>query len=1075
MTGFTFTQDANYNGIKLDISSGSMGDIVKAQLYDTEGTDINFSMNVIGYTNSSGFEIPLADIQGDGNYKEALLKDNLQLVLNNSNNEKIKDIYITQQLPHGKLQSITPGKNKVTFQVEFDTDTFNNLNTSSPPTFYVTLTDTLNEFWGNTDGNVEVTLSSTKVSDGIYRATLEDASLNNGETYNLDILSANNNVDTKVQVDYNNVTRPFTPFDRPSELSVPSAVNTLALDGSNNRTVDFAVKKAEGDFNYAVAKYVLEVNDVTKEITLDVSNGQVVNPGNNTLIQDDATGSWNVSLKRTDALFNSIADGATFSLKTHLEGKVPDASGNPTGKWIKGAEYTKSNVKMNHPLASSDLVISEVKSNGDQVVQFELNQPLNAYFDSSAGLQLAKVYHVNVDASNQETGVTAIFDFKNILKQQIDASGSMNKVSVELTGNDLSNNSYGKKLRMVIHAYETNMKSGSDNKLSKTTGYNVLNCVPTDEASPLSFSNSTTDLTATLTWSDSSANVDRLRYYVTNTTNNTKIGGVVTSASGGSQQVTIENLTAGVKYEHSYIYEKKASGDEPYNTLIPSGYIQGAEKPGNPRFFFAKTAPLISSVTYALADCSSTEFTKIKVVGNAQGHSVKQFYVLVNSTDTEDVVKYKLVDASGLKDVCGNDLNIDAANNPGEAPTEFSLEFDMGASLVVFPQDKQMNFVVMDTSSTIDPVKYSAGADVNAATFGENYSKAKSDIDSYRAAYNKTDSAYTDASSNVDNSLNVLYGGNGHDGLLDASRNLKAENTYNVLVNNAKTAFATWYASDASHALAYTALNDASNILNSFITNFHNPANAKTSSLDDPVDNSALTAWNNMSPVNGIITKEVTVGTVTAKVEVDASRNVAYSLSGIKQNSNVPIIIDVSGVNTANILSDRIKSAFEKAKSDASGNLTTASATDASNYSAFKKAVSDRNTGYATYKDSYDIYSTLIDNMNNTIAGWNNNLSPSLNNLATLKSNFATSYQLWYESKLHYDCSENSYETIGTDASNVAIYNTFVSDLDGNKYILNQDIEDKIPLLLQSGEPNYTAIEFNPNPPTGYPDGWPKP
>lgn len=1061
MSSFTFTQDANYNGIKLDISNGLMGDIVKAQLYDTEGTNINFSMNVIGYTNSSGFEIPLADIQGDGNYKEALLKDNLQLVLNNSNNEKIKDIYITQQLPHGKLQSITPGKNKVTFEVEFDTETFNNLNTSSPPTFYVTLTDTLNEFWGNTDGNVEVTLSSTKVSDGIYRATLEDASLNNGETYNLDILYANNNVDTKVQVNYNNVPRAFTPFDRPSELSVSSAVNTLALDGSNNRMVEFTVQKQQGDFVYGEARYVLEVNGVTKYVALDVSNGQIINPANNLEIADDSTGEWTVSLKRDeDQLFNSVDDGALFSLKTSLQGKIMDGSGNPTGDWISSNENTISDIKMNYPLASTDLIISEVKSDGSQVVEFELTQPLSAYFDSSAGLQSAEVYRVNVDASGVETDTDVVKDFKTELKQQIDASGSTNKVTVELSTDDLDG-SYGKKLRVKLEASETNKESGSDNKLEKTTAYNVANCVPVNTPTQGTVSFTTNSTTATLTWSDASANPDKLDYIVVEVSNQNNLTVSTEPDACGNQVAVIDGLSAGVKYRNTYVYKKKAPAFPPYTSLIPSGFIKGTQQLG--AFFFAKTTPVLTSVTYALEDCSSIEFTEIKVEGNANGHSIKQFYVLVNSTDSEDVVQYKLIDANGLTDICDNSLTVDADESASAAPTNFSLKFSMDASLAVYPLENQMSFVVMDTDSTHDPVKYSAGTDTNAATFGENYTKAKTDIDLYKAAYEKTDEDYSDASNNVDASLVALQD------LLDASGKLIAGNTYNNAVQATNDAFNAWYLADASNLLAYNALIDASNVLNSFIVNFHTPASDKTTTLQAKADKTDLNAWNNMDFVDDKITKEVD----NAKVVVDESGNVQYYLSDILQNRNVPITISLDNLNTADELSTRIESAFETAKTNANTNLTNASDTDASNYTVFQNAVSARNTAYTVYESSYNTYKALHDGINSSIESWNDGVNPSLNNLATLKGDFADSFGLWYQSKLHYDCSENAYEVLGTTQSAVALYDALVDDLSTDKYELKQTVPE-LETKIEGGQPDYSSIASNPTPPTTYPTNYPK-
>jgi len=1094
MSSYTLdNQDLTYSGIKCTVTGNEVVD--SAKVYDSDpSTQYVFDVKeyiVTSDGSNTTFALPLEAFKTATNWNNSFLKNSFKLLLNNRT-PAITGLYVTQELPAGNLTNIVSGNNKATFTVQFNPETFNEKNTGSAPVFKLSLEDQTGNFFANKDRDVVQTITGTKQSDGIYKFTLDDPSLNNGTIYSISELTAHNNVLEHIPVTIANTLPKVTPTDKPSEFTIINEVNTLE-DVSGTRMVKFTLNIGddEDDFNYGAAQYVIKVGDKQETIGLDVSNKRILLNGTHgtAMNQDqipvegsvpnssdydvnDVSGtSWSISFKRAGELFKSVNDGDLFNIVTYLEGKTVDASNSPIGEFIEGEKSTKADVKMNYPLsAAADLVISEVKNTGDQVVKFELEQQLSKYFDSSAGLQSANVYAV--DASDV---ATSVYNFKDDLKQQIDASGTDTIVAVNLAKTSLAGK-YGKKLRMAIHAYETNMKTGSDNKLETTTSYVVSDCSPINvpTAGQVSFTNTTEASipSGTLTWTDSSANEDKIRYHVLDK----KTGVVVnkiTDPSGDDQVATITNLSAGVIYRPSYVYLKKASTVEPYSTLIESGYIEGTEKFIDNSDFIGKTKPVITSVKYAFGenDCSSTDFTHIEVAGNSNGHSVKQFYLLTNSTSDEDVVKYRLVDTSDneLEDLSGHRLDQDLAE---EAPTAFNVKLSMDASLAVFPLAKQMIFVAMDTNTTTDPVVFSTGSDGDAAQFGENYNKAKSAIDSYKTAYNTTKGAYEDLSGAVDSSMDDL------NGLLDASGKLVAENTYNALVNTAVTAFATWHASDASHALAYTALNDASSVLNSFITNFHGPANSKTTSLTQGGDNSALNAWNDMTLVNGIITKTVDVApNVTAKVTVDASGKVVYYLTEVQQNSNVPITISLTDLNTANILSTRIKEAFETAKSTASNNLTTTSATDNTNYTAFQNAVSARNSGYAPYETSYNNYSKLHDDIVNATTGWNTNLNPSLNNLATLKSNFENSYQLWYASKLHYDCSENAYETIGTDATNVAMYNTFVSDLGedgGVKYRLYQSTPAK-QQIIQEGEPDYTAITSNPNPPTGYPNTWPKP
>jgi hypothetical protein len=1053
-----------------------MAQISSAKLTDTEGINIDFNIDVIGYKTPSGFEIPLNDIQGNANYKEALLKDNLQIVLNNSLKSILKNIYITQELPQGKLQSILAGNNKVTFEVKFDTETFNNLNTSSPPEFHIMLVDEEKKTWGDSsNSDVEITLSSTKVSDGLYRATLEDASLNNGETYAIDALNANNNVATRVQVDYNNVDRYFTPYDRPSELSVPSAVNTLALDGSNNRMVEFDVQKQKGDFVYGAARYVLKVNDNSKSVALDVSNGRIINPATGNKIADASAGQWTVSLKRTDPLFNDVSDGATFSLTTYLEGKKADGSGNPTGAWISGIENTISNIKMNYPLASSGLEIIQVNSDGSQVVEFELEQPLSAYFDSSAGLQLAKVYHVNVDASGEENGTDVVKDFRNELKQQIDASGSTKKVTVDLSTGNLDNNgnsSYGKKLRVKLEAYETNKGTGSDNKLEKTTAYNVENCVPKDTADGvLTFTANTA--TTTLTWSDASANPDKLEYIVVEAHNQSSSKVEFTGAdTSGNQVAVIIGLSAGVKYRNTYVYNKKAPTAAPYNALIPSGLIKGTQQLGS--FFFAKTTPVLTSVTYALEDCSSTEFTRINVAGNANGNSIEQFIILASTNNATDVsinTFSTVIDASGLEDVCGNSLQVDALNNAAQAPTEFNVKLELsmneGRFLDVYPLERQLIVVVMDTDTANDPFKIIAGKDVDekASAYVKNYTEASEQIGLYEIAYDSVLQDYRDASSNVDASLVQL--GN----LLDASGKLIAGNTYNDAVQETKDAFNAWYVADASNLLAYENKEIANINATDFSNNFYGPALAKTDTLDKKAEKTDLNAWNNTN--NFPIRKSVNNGN---NIEIDGSGNVKYVYTIGISNFTAFTKISTSGIGSLSMdqVAGLIKTAFNADLSNANDNLDDAADADDTAYTTLSNKISARITAYATYENGYNTYKALVDDISSSINDWNDEANPSLNDLNTLKAGFAASFDLWKASKLAYDCSDNVYESLGTTQSDVALYNALVDDLSTDKYKLKQTVPELIP-KLQPGQPDYSSIAFNPTPPASYSEqnGWP--
>jgi len=790
---------------------------------------------------------------------------------------------------------------------------------------------------------------------------------------------------------------------------MPSNIVLKSIDTLDPSGIRMVLEKEAGDFDYQYGRLRLTVGNITKYFPVDVSGGQIV-ASNGQLIGDNSKGDLELVVQKGDF---GLQDGSKFQLISSLEGKnETDPSGNPipSASWKLGNVSYSSQLMVDYPLASGPFTITEVKPSGNQVVSITLDQPLNNYFDSSAGLLTAEV----VDASN-----TSVKDFSAELKQQIDLSGSQSTINVELTTTQLSG-SYGKALKMKLSAKETNGGS-TNNDFEKSTEYTVEDCKPVDTATNVSLTQSQTGLSSTLTWAaspDASGNADRLTYIVSAVhLANTTYKKVTTFDPSNNQVATISNLTAGVKYESSYEYMKARPTTAPYPSLVEE-YIIGTTQTIGSSTFFAHGVPRLTSVTYAFPenDCSKNEFQNLLIEGNAEGHYIKQFYVLANGNDATDVVQYKLVDASGLTDICGNSLNVDGSANKAAAATEFKLRVDMGQPLNV-ALDKQMTFVAMDTNTTIDPVKFQQASDSKAANYAKNFANVNKAIDKlYSFAITTYTSDFQSISGAIDGSVNRL-----NTVLVDASGKIQGLAAYEAKVTDAGQKYNAFVAADASYSKAFNDHKAAVAAYNDYSNNFVVQAKAKTAELLAAKDASgqshsgglitakAYNDWNNLVyPVNRQINGRT--------LYVDASGKASYTYDG----TTTEVTVSLVNVNGVDALFNKVLAALSAAKTNTAQLKNTTANADETTWQALQTAIVARNNAYATYKTNYDTYANIVNQLVNKINTWNNGSQSRVDMLTIVNNEYNTAFAAWKASKDAYGCHNYYY---GLNKSEAVIAN----------------------------------------------------
>ena len=1036
MSSYTVSQNVNHDGIKCTVT----GERVTSAVLSDSNPDIQYTLDVSNNLymlvdgSDTTFTIPLSALKGAANWNDSFLKHQFKLLLNDRP-PAIAGLFVTQRLPTGTLTDVVSGNNKATFTVNFAHTTFNEKNTNEPPIFKIKLEDQQGNYFADAiNGDATQIISSTKQSDGNYKFTLNDASLNNGATYSIVSLHARNNVLKDINVTVPNGTR-VRPSDKPSLLEVKS-IDTLLVDGSGVAQIAIELEKKVGDFNFLAAQAVLQVLQVegnnmvqsAKTFPLDVSNGQILDE-NKALIGDDASGIIRIVIPKSD--FFGLENGADFNLITRLDGKnQADASGAlvPGQAFIKGNERTSSEFTVNHPFASTEgLKITSVdETNGTQTVEITLAQSLSSYFDNSGDLTSAGIYADAVDASGAVTkSDTAFKNIKNDLKSQIDTSGSTDVILVEL-GHSILNDHYGKQLRMKIVSKETNGGENSNsNILEKSTDYTVENCAPTNEANQVSFENSATELTSTITWSGAADSADKLTYIVEEvhgTGKETVVTAPGTGDSSANQVATITKLEAGVKYQHAYIYQKAIPTSDPYPALFLS---KGQSIAGEKQFggkFFAKGVPTLESVTYALKDASATMFDRLVIKGDAQGHAIEQFYVLANTKlDNIDVhhVEYKLVDAAGVKDMCDNDLDNDADASANIAPGKFVVTVIYGSEQnseeLAVDLTKQMVFAAMDTKTTVDPVNFQNGQDISAANYVKNYDAVTGAFIEFVETASNELFFFTTASGQVDASLSALSN------MLDASGKIQGLAAYDVAAAAVEPAHDAWSIADASHVSAFNAKADATRHLNDFSNNFLPQAKAETARLfaaknnvsqsanDQDAADAAYNTWNNTS----VRPSTRTINNRT--IRVDGSGVVTYVYSD--NTATVPL---PNGTNPQNVdgLVDAINTAFGAALINAGTALNDASGVDGTEFATLQAAINTRKTTHKTYSDKVTEYNKLREEITIHMTAWNNSLSGKRAALNADFADFDDKFAKWKVSKQYYGY-ENFYESIGTTESEV--------------------------------------------------------